>query len=344
VKRAKQRPKRRRRSITPEWQRWIAENLMLGATAESVTERLVAEGATAESARKAIATVRRMPAFSPGAEMARSSRRLLSVLQMLRELRVSTGNLEKIERRAKPPAREFFGRYVATSTPVVFTDATKGWKATRYWSPEYFRKKLGSVDIEVTTDREADPDYDMNTAAHSRVVKLGDFVDRITRVRRKTNDFYMVANNHAMNRAGMGVLLNDVVFDPEYFDPARARGSVSLWLGPAGTVTPMHHDTTNIVFHQIYGRKRMLLASPFETSLLRRARGVYCDVDPEHPERHRELADARILPVDLGPGDALYIPVGWWHHVRALDPSISISFTNLRIPNDYEWYRPGAIT
>src|SRR4029077_17812693 len=129
----------------------------------------------------------------------------------------------------------------------------------------------------------------------------------------------------------------------EYFDTERVQGSVSLWLGPAGTVTPLHHDTTNIVFHQIYGRKRLLLVSPFDTSLLRRTRGVYCDLDPEHPERHPELEGVRILPVELGPGDALFIPVGWWHHVRSLDPSISISFTNLRIPNNYEWYRPGAI-
>jgi ribosomal protein L16 Arg81 hydroxylase len=109
-------------------------------------------------------------------------------------------------------------------------------------------------------------------------------------------------------------------------------------------VTPLHHDTTSIVFHQIYGSKRFLLVSPFETALLRRARGVYCDVDPEHPGRHPELSGVSIPSVELDPGDALFIPVGWWHHVRALEASISLSFTNLRVPNDYEWFRPGAVT
>ena len=28
----------------------------------------------------------------------------------------------------------------------------------------------------------------------------------------------------------------------------------------------------------------------------------------------------------LGPGDALYVPKGWWHYVRSLSPSFSVSF------------------
>lgn len=28
----------------------------------------------------------------------------------------------------------------------------------------------------------------------------------------------------------------------------------------------------------------------------------------------------------LGPGEMLYIPPNWWHHVTALTPSFSVSF------------------
>jgi ribosomal protein L16 Arg81 hydroxylase len=33
-----------------------------------------------------------------------------------------------------------------------------------------------------------------------------------------------------------------------------------------------------------------------------------------------------MLVAELGPGDVIYIPRGWWHHVRTLDLSISVNF------------------
>lgn len=36
--------------------------------------------------------------------------------------------------------------------------------------------------------------------------------------------------------------------------------------------------------------------------------------------------DAKYVEGILGPGDCLYIPVGWWHYVRSLTPSFSVSF------------------
>jgi lysine-specific demethylase 8 len=28
----------------------------------------------------------------------------------------------------------------------------------------------------------------------------------------------------------------------------------------------------------------------------------------------------------LAPGECLYLPVGWWHYIRSLTPSFSVSF------------------
>jgi hypothetical protein len=315
---------------------------MLGASSESVVDRLSAEGVARKVAHAAVDEIRRSPIFAAGSGLGRGSRRLLAILQLQRELRRATGTLARIERRKKPPASEFYTRYVATSTPVVFTDALRGWKALRRWSPAYFKRAVGSAEIDVTADRNGDPDYDMHTVAHSRTVRMADFADRVARAR-ETNDFYLVANNHAMDKPGMEPLARDLVMDPEYFDVTQTRNAMSLWFGPAGTVTPLHHDTTNIVFHQVYGKKRFLLISPFETALFRYARGVYCDVDPERLERYPELRGLPMAEVVLAPGDALFIPVGWWHHVRALQKSIGISFTNLRVSNDYGWFIPGSI-
>lgn len=42
-----------------------------------------------------------------------------------------------------------------------------------------------------------------------------------------------------------------------------------------------------------------------------------------------------LLEAEIGPGDALFIPVGWWHHVVSLDASCSVLFTNFAWPNDF---------
>ena len=42
----------------------------------------------------------------------------------------------------------------------------------------------------------------------------------------------------------------------------------------------------------------------------------------------------------LQPGQALYIPVGWWHQVASLDFSVSITYTNFHWPNDFHIGHP----
>jgi hypothetical protein len=40
-----------------------------------------------------------------------------------------------------------------------------------------------------------------------------------------------------------------------------------------------------------------------------------------------------VLETIIAPGEGIFLPVGWWHQVEALDLSASISFTSFRRPN-----------
>jgi ribosomal protein L16 Arg81 hydroxylase len=70
--------------------------------------------------------------------------------------------------------------------------------------------------------------------------------------------------------------------------------------------------------------------------------GVFSQVDPENPDFNKYPLYRNIKPIELilKPGEVIFIPVGWWHHVRALDVSISVSFTNFVFPNYYNWQNP----
>jgi ribosomal protein L16 Arg81 hydroxylase len=106
--------------------------------------------------------------------------------------------------------------------------------------------------------------------------------------------------------------------------------TTNLWVGPAGTVTPLHHDVNNVLFMQIDGSKRFSLVPPWDSEFVYCRHGVVADVDLENPDvqKHPLFAAATVESVVLETGDALFIPAGWWHHVRSLTESTSLTFVN----------------
>ncbi|MGK0357898.1 MAG: hypothetical protein ACI9U2_000181 [Bradymonadia bacterium] len=319
--------------IAPAWIAWITENLLTQAVPADILKTLIAQDVPEQMARDAITRVQQSPIFAGARGVARRSRQL-EMLPRLRRALDAAGQ-GGIERRPTPTAEEFLSRYFATNTPVILTDFTADWPA-RGWTPEGLVQRLGAVSIVAAFDRESDPDYDMHTADRSRPIALQEYVQRVRAIGH-SNDLYMVANNRNMDRPDFQVLFEDVRFERGILNPARTRGGVALWLGPAGTITPMHHDTCNIMFCQLYGRKRYRLYPPHTLELLDGARSMYAgDANAEPPT-------ARPRDFELGPGETLFIPIGWWHRVEALDVSVSIAFSNFARPNLYDWYRPGGV-
>ena len=123
-----------------------------------------------------------------------------------------------------------------------------------------------------------------------------------------------------------------------FVNPEKRSGCVALWFGPQGTVTPLHHDTCNIFFAQVWGEKRITLIPPHHQELFETSTNMYSDRDPEL----ERLCEGQIT-LDLKAGEALFIPIGWWHHIRALSPSISLAMTHFLRSNQFQWYQPGQV-
>lgn len=102
-----------------------------------------------------------------------------------------------------------------------------------------------------------------------------------------------------------------------------------LWIGNAAKVA-IHHDPTENVAVVAAGRRRFTLFAPEQVGNLYMGpfdptpAGVQVSmahVTAPDFDRFPRFADAleAALTADLDPGDALYIPYQWYHHVEALD-------------------------
>ncbi|WP_437776869.1 cupin-like domain-containing protein [Sorangium sp. So ce1097] len=325
--------------VAPEWWRWATENLLRGVPERLVSEQLQAAGVSREQAREVLSAIVGSPIFLAARPFARAARQHEMLVRLKQRMASTALDPTGIPRRSGVSAAEFRDVYVAGNMPVVLTDVVTRWPAFGRWTPAYLAETFGDVVVDVTAGRLSDPDYDMHAARHTESTPLRDFVARIEAARTETNDFYMVANNRVLERTRLGALLNDVVLPDGYCAAERLLGSSALWLGPAGTVTPLHYDTSNILFAQVHGRKRYRMIAPFETSLFEGARAMYAGRDPEQGSMDPVL----VKDVVLDPGDALFIPVGWWHHVRALDVSISLGINSFPFHNNFDWYRPSNV-
>jgi hypothetical protein len=220
--------------------------------------------------------------------------------------------------------------------PVILEGLVNHWPARTRWSLEHFRT-LGNPEVEVQAARDTDPDFEMNSPTLKRIMPWHAFLDRLAETE-ATNDIYMTANNGSVNRKALSPLWDEIAGIPGYL-AANRMGDGFLWVGPRGTITPWHHDLTQNFLLQLQGTKKVTLASPSETPRMQNHRhcfsrfGTRADLsgEPDAP---------RTFEAIIGPGDILFIPVGWWHHVEGLTQTIGMSFTNFVWPNDFaDFYR-----
>lgn len=251
----------------------------------------------------------------------------------------------KIERRVDLSHDEFLDRYFAPGRPVILVGEMAEWPALSRWTPSYLRAAIGSAVIEYQGDRSKNDRFEMYKDAHRREMPFDQFIDLIGNT--EGNDAYLTAYNSANNAGVLSALHPDLGFLDKFLSLDVGEPHGMMWIGPAGTVTSLHHDLTDNFIAQIVGRKRLKLIPAADVAKVYNHEHVFseiADLDDPNLDRSRYplLAEARICEVILSPGEILFVPLAWWHQARSLDFSVTITYTNFLSPNDsFRTYPPG---
>jgi hypothetical protein len=323
--------------VHPQWRAWVAENLARGASKPEIVDALVEAGVPAEPARATVDAI----ADSPALAVARTLSRRVAALEQMVRLRhdhreAREGGSTTLDRGALPCADEFLARHWVPGVPGIFTDLVTRWPAFGRWGPRDFVARFGDVVLEACVGRSSSPDPDVEWDALRCELSMGELVRRIE-APGPSNDVYLTTNNGALRRPGLRDLLLEIDVPAEIFGPRLDPARMGLWFGPAGTHTTMHHDHANAMLCQVLGRKRVRLVPPESLAMLESSRGVYGRSDSG-----ADASTPQVIDVVLEAGEALFIPIGWWHEVDALELAVSVSIRAFAFPNDYGWYRPGT--
>jgi Cupin-like domain len=232
-------------------------------------------------------------------------------------------------------------------TPCVITDLARSWPAIRDWEPQYLKKIAAGTMVDVRERRGAPRNIYQNMATGGSIA-LADYIDWVMEMA-GSQDLQTISKasqsatevTRAIDQARFDrsyyldvdlarlppQLLSDVSAPPWYGRPPLRT---LLWMGVLGTSSGLHADVTPNCNVQVVGRKSFALFAPNQTRFLyRMRRSTHCAFDPNEPDyAHYPLAQrsSGMLCV-LSPGEALYIPVGWYHQVTVVSPwAVNVNF------------------
>jgi len=324
--------------ISAEWRQWIATNILNGIDSSVISKVLYDQNYDKSTVDKEISIAIDHPYIKAAAQKQLSLRKrnwLLSTMDTLAS--IDEKYATSIDVVEAPPFAEFLTTYYSKQIPVVLTGGVDHWPALKKWTPEFLKKEFGDIEVEIQMNREKDKLFERNSISLKKNIKMATFVDMVLNTD-ETNDYYLTANNTAANANSLKGLFEDVGnFGDGYRDETTIKTTSLFWFGPKGIFTPLHHDLTNNFLTQIIGRKKITLVPAMQVPNLYNDKAVFSESD--FPEidlaRYPLLANLTPIEITLLPGQTLFIPIGWWHCVKGLDISMSISYTNFNVQNDF---------
>lgn len=144
------------------------------------------------------------------------------------------------------------------------------------------------------------------------------------------------------NNLGAEIVRDFLNFDWQFCTTIQSKHSWGpltsnlLLVGMEGNVSPCHYDEQQNLFAQVLGHKRCILFPPEQFECLYphpvfhpHDRQSMVDFDNPDHVRFPKFKELKGWETVIGPGEVLYIPIYWWHHIESLlagGPTVTINF------------------
>lgn len=211
--------------------------------------------------------------------------------------------------------------------PVVIKNLSKNWAAYSKWNWDYFKHLVGDKKVPLYNNIKSDAYTPINRADDYKT--FGEYIDMISKGPAGWRIFLFNIFDHAPQ------LTKDFTW-PEHLMRGFVKKYPMLFVGGATSITHMHFDIdmSHILHTQFGGRKRVLMfpykeqyklyRKPWEVLSLADFSNYYVDGKVDY-EKFPALKLAEGIDLTLEPGDTLFMPAGYWHHMEYLESGFAMS-------------------
>lgn len=235
-------------------------------------------------------------------------------------------NLKPIERVKTISPKEFMEKYVKPQKPVVIEQLTTDWPAYEKWHLQYIKEVAGDKIVPLYDDRPVRAEDGFNEA-HAKM-KMAEYIDLLEK--EPTN--YRIFLYNIMKEVPS--LQGD--FKWPKIGLRLIKQLPMLFFGGENSKVFMHFDIdySNILHFHFHGDKQCILFAPDQSKYLYKVPHSLIsreDIDFDNPdfEKFPALKQAQGYICNLKHGEMLYMPEGYWHYMKYLTPSFSMSLRAL---------------
>lgn len=219
----------------------------------------------------------------------------------------------QIDRIENISRADFQRLYMKPQKPVIIKHLFGKNSKVYGWSFNYFLNELGHLEVGVFDD-ENEKQQDAQSYKRANLkMKFGDYLQLIQDKPTTKRLFLFNVFKHKTE------LLKDFKF-PNIADKVLTFLPLAFF-GGKGAITRIHRDMDNscVFLTELVGYKRIVLFDPKYSKLLYQYPfSTHTSIDINNPdfEEYPGLKYIKGFDIILEPGDTIFMPAGWWHHIE----------------------------